>query len=40
MCPAFDIGMPDQTFNQFIVTRPRFIPCIPMDDANAGCPVS
>jgi Flp pilus assembly protein TadG len=31
--PTFDIGMPNQTFNQFIVTRPRFVPCIPMDTA-------
>ncbi|MEO8244325.1 MAG: hypothetical protein ABI832_18660, partial [bacterium] len=38
--PSFDIGMPTQTFKQFIVTRPRFIPCITMDDPNGGCPVS
>ena len=31
--PSFDIGMPDETFNEFIVTRPRFVPCIPMDTA-------
>ena len=29
--PTFDIGMPDEVFNEFIVTRPRFVPCIPMD---------
>lgn len=31
--PTFDIGMPNETFNEFIVTRPRFVPCIPMDTA-------
>ncbi len=36
--PAFDVGMADQTFRQFIVTRPRFIPCIPMDSIT--CPVT
>lgn len=29
--PTFDIGMPDEVFKEFIVTRPRFAPCIPMD---------
>jgi Flp pilus assembly protein TadG len=42
--PTFDIGMPDQTFSEFIVTRPRFVPCIPMDTAGVPnidtCPVS
>ena len=32
------IGMPDQTFHQFIVTRPRFIPCITLD--TVPCPAS
>ena len=36
--PTFDVGLPDQTFHQFIVTRPRFIPCITLNAAN--CPVS
>ena len=36
--PGFDIGMPDQTFSQFIVTRPRFLPCLPLD--TISCPVS
>jgi Flp pilus assembly protein TadG len=36
--PTFDIGMPDQTFRQFIVTRPRFLPCLPLDAIS--CPVS
>lgn len=36
--PAFDVGLPNQTFRQFIVTRPRFIPCIPMDSVT--CPIS
>jgi hypothetical protein len=36
--PSFDVGMPDQVFKQFIVTRPRFLPCIPLD--NVACPVS
>ena len=31
--PSFDIGMPDEVFNEFIVTRPRLVPCIPMDTA-------
>ena len=42
--PAFDIGMPEVTFNEIIVTRPRFVPCIPMDTVGvpniATCPVS
>ena len=36
--PTFDIGMPDQTFRQFIVTRPRFLPCLPLDAVS--CPVT
>lgn len=36
--PAFNVGMTNQTFSQFIVTRPRFIPCIPMD--SVPCPVT
>lgn len=36
--PLFDIGLGEQTFSEFIVTRPRFLPCIPMD--NVSCPVS
>jgi hypothetical protein len=36
--PAFNVGLSPQTFGQFIVTRPRFIPCIPMD--SAPCPVT
>lgn len=36
--PAFNVGMADQTFREFIVTRPRFLPCIPMDSVT--CPVS
>ena len=31
--PTFDIGMPAATFREFIVTRPRFVPCIPIDTA-------
>ena len=30
--PGFDIGLPDTTFHQFVVTRPRFN-CISMDNA-------
>ena len=36
--PMFNVGLTNQTFNQFIVTRPRFLPCIPMD--NISCPVT
>lgn len=36
--PAFDVGLPDQVFDEFIVTRPRFLHCIAMD--NVPCPVS
>ncbi len=36
--PVFNVGMADQKFHEFIVTRPRFLPCIPMD--NISCPVS
>ena len=35
--PGFDIGLPDQTFHQFVVTRPRFSPCIPLDQISPGC---
>lgn len=35
--PSLDIGMPDQTFNLFIVTSPRFASCITMDDPTGGC---
>ena len=30
--PAFNVGLSDQVFNEFIVTRPRFLPCIAMDN--------
>jgi Flp pilus assembly protein TadG len=36
--PAFNVGLTEQHFKQFVVTRPRFIPCIPMD--SAPCPVT
>ena len=36
--PGFDVGLPNQTFHQFIVTRPRFLPCIPIDAV--ACPVT
>jgi Flp pilus assembly protein TadG len=36
--PAFNTFMGDQTFSEFIVTRPRFVPCIAMD--NISCPVT
>jgi hypothetical protein len=36
--PTFDIGMPAQTFKQFVVTRPRFLPCLPLDAIS--CPVT
>ena len=36
--PSFEVGMEDMVFNQFIVTRPRFLPCIPMDAV--ACPVT
>lgn len=35
--PAFNVGITNQTFNFFIVTRPRFLMCIPMD--GGPCPV-
>lgn len=35
--PSFNVNLPDQTFKQFIVTRPRFLPCLPMD--TIACPV-
>jgi Flp pilus assembly protein TadG len=42
--PTFDIGLPDQVFTEFIVTRPRFSPCIPMDTAGVPnittCPLT
>ncbi|MBI1170611.1 hypothetical protein GC209_04355 [bacterium] len=34
--PVFDVGLTSQVFNEFIVTRPRFLPCLPMD--NISCP--
>lgn len=36
--PGFDVGLPNQTFHQFIVTRPRFLPCIALD--NISCPIT
>ncbi|NBZ89980.1 TadE/TadG family type IV pilus assembly protein [Stagnihabitans tardus] len=36
--PAFDVGLGDRVFTEFIVTRPRFLHCVPMD--NVPCPVS
>ncbi len=36
--PAFDVGLAPQTFRQFIVTRPRFLPCIALD--NIPCPIT
>ena len=36
--PSFEVGMDDTVFNQFIVTRPRFLPCIPID--GVACPVA
>ena len=34
--PAFSVGMPDQVFSEFIVTRPRLARCIILD--NIPCP--
>lgn len=36
--PAFEIRLEAQNFTEFIVTRPRFLHCLPMD--NVPCPVS
>ena len=36
--PSFEVGMEGMVFNQFIVTRPRFLPCIPIDAV--ACPVA
>lgn len=33
--PAFNVGLSDSVQEQFIVTRPRFVPCISF--ANAAC---
>ena len=35
--PSFEVGMDDTVFTEFIVTRPRFLPCIPIDAV--ACPV-
>ncbi len=35
---SFNVGVGNQTLNQFIVTRPRFKTCIPIV-ANAACPL-
>ena len=35
--PSFEVGMDNTVFIQFIVTRPRFLPCIPIDAV--ACPV-
>jgi Flp pilus assembly protein TadG len=35
--PAFNVGLPNQVFSEFIVTRPRFQFCIIMD--GIACPV-
>jgi Flp pilus assembly protein TadG len=29
--PVFNVGLTARTFSEFIVTRPRFLPCIPID---------
>ena len=36
--PSFGAYLPDQTFRQFIVTRPRFLPCLSLDAV--ACPLS
>ena len=36
--PALDVGLGERIFTEFIVTRPRFLHCVPMD--NVPCPVS
>lgn len=36
--PGFNTYMSDQVFRQFIVTRPRFLPCLPLDAVS--CPVT
>ena len=36
--PTFSIGMNDMNFEEFIVTRPRFLPCLPLDALS--CPVT
>jgi Flp pilus assembly protein TadG len=36
--PNFDIGMTDQTFRQFVVTRPRFPPCLTLAGVTDSCP--
>lgn len=36
--PHFNVGLTNQIFSEFIVTRPRFLPCIPMD--NVSCPAT
>lgn len=30
--PIFNVGLPDQVFSEFIVTRPRFLPCVAMNN--------
>lgn len=35
--PSFNVGLTAQTFGEFIVTRPRFLPCIPLN--SIPCPV-
>ena len=37
--PAFNLGLPNQVFRQFIVTHPRFLPGIIVDGIGTGCPV-
>jgi hypothetical protein len=35
--PAFDVGLTTEYFSEFIVTRPRFLRCIPIN--NEICPL-
>ena len=36
--PAFNVGIPNHSFDNFIVTRPRYDRCVSLD--TVPCPVS
>lgn len=38
--PLFSVGLENMSFEQFIVTRPRFVTCVLMTTAGTSCPIS
>jgi len=38
--PVFDVGIDNDSIDQFIVTRPRFVTCVLMTGVGTSCPIS